>query len=247
MLSELSLHGSAGFLTAILLAATVSAAARGLSGDEEKALKAFQKFYLDLVGAFAGLSVLSAGGPSSWTTPPLLANITALNGVSSLLPVAVGLLLIMLLVARQRWGPRTRRADLLVTLIVAATIVIAVLGLTSRSSIAQGFDRSAQRVFSSYCSGHSSDITEILDLTKSLLTPEKTAPSRSGEDNANESQTDEMLILQAPVQQALVFDDASLQSQALLGPRISRRTRRQVQGEFCDAVVMYLALRGAQE
>lgn len=246
MLTEPAIVEVFSFLGAILLAATVSATARGLSGSDDKSLQVFRKFYVDLVGAFAGIALLSAGGPTSWASSPMLANITSLKGAVSLLPIAVGLLLIGLLIARHRWGPRTRRVDLLVTLLVAAVIVVAVMGLTSRPTTAHRFDRVAQRTFSSYCAGHASDLTEMLELAGPLL-DKRGRPQ--GEDRANRSESAPeptratmRIIEETPLGGTVVLQQAG----AIETGGVSKRTMTKVKGEFCNAVAIYLTLRSSQ-
>lgn len=244
MLTEPAMTEFFSFLSAVLLAATVSATARGLSGNDEKTLEVFKKFYVDLAGAFAGLTLLSAGGPTSWATLPLLASITALDGAVSLLPLAVGVLLIALLIARHRWGPRTKWADLLVTFLVAAVILVAVRGLTSGSSAAQGFDRAAQRVASSYCSGHSSDVAKILQLIAPELNHRETGQEGPSEKDANPGAEEERQPAEAPVRSRQDNSGLSV-GPAFVTTGISERTRKKVRVEFCDAVVIYRALREA--
>lgn len=232
------------FLGAVLLAATTSATARGLCGSEERPLRAFRKFYVDLVGAFTGLSLLSAAGPMTWSTSGVLGNITSLEGGIALMPVAVGLLLVVMLFARHRWGPRGRRADLLANCVTAVLILIAVVALTSRPSAARGLDDAANRAFTSYCSGHSSLLAEVLQMGRSDPAKQKTRrkpDALPSSDPAQEyaSQVIDRLRSQYPLSEAAPLPGAA--SPARLG--ISHRTKREVKGEFCDAVIMYLAMR----
>lgn len=272
MVAELAVAEVISFLGAVLLAATASAVARGLIGHDERPLRAFQKFYLDLTAAFAGLAVLSVGGPTSWSTSPLLANVTTLEGAVSLLPIAVGLVLIALLLARHKWGRRTKRADVVATIVVAVVIIIAVTVFTSRRSAAQGLDQTAQRAFSSYCKDHSSEMTSILQLTESI-DPEHRESSEtidsSGADVAEERGT---LVLRIPAADYFQVSNPPLRRQGARRPAAKRQatrrqaTRRQaarrqaerrqgmsrdegerIKREFCDAVAVYMTVRKLQD
>jgi hypothetical protein len=153
------------------------------------------------------------------------------------------LLLVALLLARQKWGLRGKNADLIMTCGVAVVILVAVSALTPRPSVAQGFDRAAHRAFSTYCSGHSSAVTEIMQ----LLDPpsdRKQGPRDESREAENEPpRPGSATVLRIPFEMAPIIDAGMAQNENNVSLGISRRTRRKVSGEFCEAVGMYIALR----
>lgn len=247
MVTELPWAEILSFLGAILLAATASATARGLAADDDKPLAALRKLYLDLTGAFAGLTILTVAEPNTWSQSLLVARLSGSASGVALLPVAIGLLLIALLVGRQRWGSRTPRADLIVTFCVALVIAAAVVLVTSRPAAAQSFDRSAHRAFSSYCSGYSGNLTEIIKFTRFALEEESELSEGNENRDSNTSLNDEFFRLKSVLKPMPLMDAAPRQSESLAMAGISQRTKKKVKGEFCDALVIYLTLREMKE
>lgn len=165
-----------GMLQATLLAAFASAAVRGNTSVGERPLEVFQKFYLDVSGAFLSL-VLLERTDLGWNPEVSLGGRPMLWAGDVGLPLALALLIVGLLAARHRWSTvkKRRAADGIATAIVLVAVVVLTGLRTPAGTSHAGMTRIATGMLDVYCSrlGQAAQLAlvdlEIAEIGEQLL------------------------------------------------------------------------------
>jgi hypothetical protein len=236
MIADASITELVSFLSAVFFAAIASASARGLSKTGETPLATFRKFYLDLSAALVGVTLLSLGGFGAWTM--LGTWHLSSTQMSLFLPIAIGLLLLGLAVARHEWTGRKRRRtiDLIATGVLISLIVVAAFIGTSHASAAERLDVAADGAFSVYCSANQGDGLAAAELIAEFWPRSRPKPE-SGAKN------DRVAVA------SLLSSEAAQHPTRKMGGTHShnkswKSARNQTpSSQFCQALEIYLALR----
>lgn len=240
MIEEISITELVSLLAAVFFAAVASASVRGLSDSSETPLASFRKFYLDLSTALVGLALLSVGGLGTWTM--LGTWYLSSTRMNLFLPMAIGLLLLGLALARHKWTGRKRRRsmDLIATGVFIALIVVAALIGTSHATAAERLDAAANGVFGTYCSGHRDEVAATERIVAALWpTAKPMEESRDEVDIARLAVSDNPPALVADIGKGVFHTPRSGRMR-----RNKKDVRRDLTpSEFCDALETYLALR----